>query len=131
MPLEVAVCSFTAAAVRLAAARIKGGTSVEDGSVDGGDLLLSDLVPNTVSQLSLISNGTREHAEVLDLMFQHFAARKASTLPVLEEIQLIWPNYAHDAYKEQSTRLLIEFEKTGVVLNLNEYPSCSNMTWQD
>lgn len=131
LPLEVAVCNATAAAVRLAAARVKGCTFVEDGSVDGGDLLISDLVPNSVSQLSLISNGTGEHAKILDLMFQHFAARRTSTLPALDEIQLIWPDYADDAYKEQSSTLLLEFEKTGVVARLNEYHTCSDMTWQD
>ncbi|KAK0511953.1 hypothetical protein JMJ35_005081 [Cladonia borealis] len=42
-----------------------------------------DLVPASVSRLSLTSSGTDEHAKALDVMFRDFAAEKDAWLPAL------------------------------------------------
>ena len=90
---------------------------------------ISDLVPASVSQLSLVSSGTDDHTKALDVIFRDFAARKESTLPALEEILLTCPASADATYKEQCTRLLAETEKAGVVLNLVPWLSFATITW--
>ncbi len=123
LPLEIAACNITAAAARPAATMpneslVDGDRLTGHHELDDEEPFIGDLVPAIVSQLSLLSPGTDDHAKVLDVMFRHFAAKKESTLPALKEIQLSCPNSADDEYKEQCARLLVETEKVGVYLDL-------------
>lgn len=43
---------------------------------------IGDLIPASVSQLSLISCGTDDHTTVLDMMFRHFVRYEA--------IHIVW-----------------------------------------
>ena len=134
LPLETPMCNITAAAASQAATTPNHSLVIGDGSaecheLDNDEPSIGDLVPASVSQLSLISCGTDDHAKALDVMFRHFAARKESTLPALEEIQLSCPASADDAYKEQCARLRGETEKAGVVLHLNPWPSSVAGAW--
>ncbi|KAL8876578.1 MAG: hypothetical protein Q9198_005252, partial [Flavoplaca austrocitrina] len=52
LPLELAVCNATAAAVRQAAAWVKGAAAVEDGAIDDGNLFINQLVPNSISHFA-------------------------------------------------------------------------------
>lgn len=91
---------------------------------------ITEVVPDSVSQLSFIASGTDDHAKTLNVMFQDFALRKKSTLPVLETIFLTCFNTAGNAYKEQCTRLLGETEKAGVALKLmSSWTYVDNITW--
>lgn len=136
-PLEIAVCNIIAATACRAATTPKKSLVVEDGltdehhELDDDEPLISDLVPASVSQLSLVSGGTDDHARALDVMFRHFTARKESILPALEEIQLSCPDNADDAYKEQCDTLLPETVKMGVVLHLKPFPSSFTITWNE
>lgn len=136
-PLEIAVCNIIAATPCRAATTPNQALVVKDDSTDehpdlkNDESFIDDLVPDSVCQLSLISNGTNDHAKALDVMFRHFATRKKSTLSALKEIQLSCPDNADDAYKEQCARLLAEAEKIGVVLHLKPYPSSFNITWNE
>lgn len=103
----------------------------EHHELDDNESLISGLVPASVSQLSLISGGTDDHAKALDVIFRHFTARKESTLPALEEIQLSCPDNAYDAYKKQCAKLLAETEKMGVVLHLKPFQSSFAITWNE
>lgn len=132
-PLDIAICNITSAAAYRAATMPNEPLVVEDGSTDhhelnDGDPFMGDLVPASVSLLSVISCGTDDHARALDVMFRHFAARKESTLPALEEIHLTCPASAVDTYKEQCARLLAETEKAGVVLHMEPWAP-AGMTW--
>ncbi len=104
-----------------------GSTNHQERDDDG--LLIGDLVPASVSQLSLISPGTDAHAQALEVLFRYFAARKDSQLPALEEIHLSCTAHAKDAYKEQCARLRAETERTGVLLHLEPYLSSIAMDW--
>lgn len=136
-PLELAVCNITAATACRAATTPDKSLVIGDGSTDEHHALddhepfISDLVPASVSRISLTSGGTDDHAKALVVMFRHFAARKRSTLPALEEIQLSCPSSADDAYKEECARLLAETEETGVVLRLEAFPSPVSITWNE
>ena len=123
------MCNVTAAACRVATPNesLVGGSS--DHELDYGELFIGDLVPASVSLLSLISCGTDHHDKALDIMFCHFAAKKNSQLPALKEIHLSCPADADNAYKDQCARLLAETEKAGVVLLLKPLPSSVVMTW--
>ncbi|KAL8727286.1 MAG: hypothetical protein Q9181_005770 [Wetmoreana brouardii] len=134
LPIEIAICNLNAAAASRTATTSYKSPVVGDDSpghhgLDDEEPFIGDLVPASVSQLSLISSGTDDHAQALDVMFRHFAAKKEWTLPALEEIQLSCPDNSDDAYKEQCARLLAETEKTRVVLHLKPWPSSATMTW--
>ena len=131
-PLELAVCNITAAvACQLAKAKkpMSGGsTDHEAPKAPYGDYahkssFTGDLVPASVSQLSLTSSGTDEHAKALDVMFRDFAAEKDAWLPALQEIHVTCPARADEAYSAQCARLRAEMEELGVVCHLNEYES--------
>jgi len=128
-PLEIALCNVTAAACRVATPKesLVGGSTAH--GLDFCEPLINDLVPASVSQLSLISCGTNHHEKVIDLMFRDFAAEKDSQLPALNGIHLSCPASASDAYKDRCARLLAETEMVGVVLHLKPCPSSVTMTW--
>ena len=96
---------------------------------DEDEPFISDLVPASVFQLSLISSGPNDHAKALDVMFRDFAARKKSTSPTLEEIILTSTISVDDAYKEKCDKLHAETEKAGVVLHLMPWLSFATITW--
>lgn len=129
-PLEIAVCNITATTPN--EFPVVGDDSTDEPhELKDDEPFISDLVPTSVSQLSLISGGTGDHAKALDVMFRCFAAWKKSTLPALEEIQLSCPDDADDAYKEQCARLLAETEKMGVILRLKPFPSSFTIAWNE
>lgn len=129
-PLEVAVCNIIATTPNKAVV-VKDDSINEHHELKDDEPFIDDLVPDSVCQLSLISNGTNEHAKALDVIFRHFATRKGSTMSALKEIQLSCPANADDAYKEQCAKLLAETEKIGVVLHLKRYPSSFNIIWNE
>lgn len=128
-PLEIVICNITAAACRAStlSESLFGGSS--DHELDCDALFIGDLIPASVSVLSLISNGTDHHDKALDVMFRDFAARKETTLPALKEIHLVCPNGADDAFKNHCTRLLAETQKVGVDLHLEPWPHSGALTW--
>ena len=100
LPLEAAMCNLTSAA----------SASCE--------LLLSDLVPASVSKLSLVSHGKNHHEKALDTLFCDLAARKDDQVPALEKIYLSCPRDADSLYKEQCEKLAAETKKAGILLCL-------------
>ncbi|KAF6241719.1 hypothetical protein HO173_000430 [Letharia columbiana] len=96
VPLEIVMCKITAAACRYSTPNdsLVGGSS--DYKLNCVALFVGDLVPASVSVLSLISHGADHHDKALDVMFRDFAARKEITLPALTDIHLICPNIADD-----------------------------------
>ena len=128
-PLEIVICNITAAACRVSKLSESLVGSPSDHELDCDALFIGDLVPASVSVLSLISHGTDHHDKALDVMFWDFAARKGTTLPALKEIHLVCPNSADDAYKDHCTRLLAETQKAGVDLHLEPWPHSGTLTW--
>ncbi len=129
LPLEIAMCNVTAAACQNAAPHeLLGGDSRNQGLNDC-EPFIGDLVPASVSQLSLISRGTDGHEKALEIIFRHFAAKKDSHLPALEEIYLSCPTSADNAYKDQCAMLFVETDRVGVALRLKLWPSAVTMTW--
>ena len=128
-PLEIALCNINAAASGAAVpieSLVEGST---DQRLDHHEPFIGDLVPASVSQLSLISSGTDHHANALDPTFREFAAKKDSQLPALKEIHLSCPTNADSAYKDQCAKLLAETEKVGVILRLKAWPSSATLLW--
>jgi len=135
LPIEVAVCSMTAAAasrdVTPSGSRIVGGGSLEHiNELDDAEAFsIGDLVPPSVAQLSLISTGTAQHAMVLEVMFRDIATWMDEVVPKLGEIHLSCPADADDKYKEQCARVVKECEREGAVCHLKAYPSSISFTW--
>ena len=129
LPLEIVMCNIAAAACRVSTPNesLLGGSS--DHELDRDALFIGDLVPASVSVLSLISRGIDHHDKALDVLFRDFASRKETTLPALRGIHLICPTGADDAYKDRCTRLLAETEKAGVVLHLEPWAHSGALTW--
>ncbi len=128
-PLEIVMCNITAAACQVSTPNKTLVEGSSDHELDCGALFIGDLVPASVSILSLISRGTDHHDKALDAMFRDFPARKETTLPALKEIHLICPSGADDAYKDHCTRLLAETQEAGVVLLLEPSPHSGSLTW--
>ena len=128
-PLEIVMCNITAATCWESTPNdsLVGGSS--NHKKNGVALFIGDLVPASVSVLSLISRGTDHHDKALDVMFLDFAARKEISLPALTDIHLICPDGADDAYKNHCTRLLVETKKAGVVLHLEPWAHSGALTW--
>ncbi|KAL6716116.1 hypothetical protein ACLMJK_005682 [Lecanora helva] len=105
IPLEVVMCNITAN-------ESTGGASPDVA------LSIGDLVPASVSILSLISSGKTPFDQALEILFQDFVVKKESVLPALKEIHLICPNNADIKYKEYCEELRLEAQKVGVVLHL-------------
>lgn len=100
LPLEAAMCNLTSAASA------------------SHELLLSDLIPASVSKLTLVSHGKSQHEKALDALFCDLAAKKDNQVPALEKIYLSCPRDADSLYKEQCEKLAAETEKAGVLLHL-------------
>ena len=136
LPLEIASCNIAVATACRSATTPTEPTVVADGSADRHDpnvdeAFIGDLVPASVSQLSLVSSGTDDHATALDVMFRDFAATRKSTLPALQLIILTCLATADDAYKRQVDRLRVESEKAGVVLDLRPWLSFTTIAWDE
>ncbi|KAJ5826324.1 hypothetical protein N7474_003462 [Penicillium riverlandense] len=83
---------------------------------------LEDLVPASVSHLSLIARGTNHCAKALDAIVRQFSIKRDSQAPALKIIYLTCPRSADDSYKEQCTKLAAEAEKARVTLELTPWP---------
>ena len=139
-PLELAACNITAAvACQLAKAKepMSGGSTdhqaprAPHGDCAHESSFTGDLVPASVSQLSLTSSGTDEHAKALDVMFRNFAAEKDAWLPALQEIHVSCPARAEETYRAQCARLRAKMEELGVVCHLKENESSPRFSWAD
>ena len=107
LPLEIVICGLTA-------------TELAEHESSNFQSLLSDLVPASVSQLSLFSRGKHTHRRALDLLFRDFASRKYLQTPALKAIRLTCPDDADDSYKSQCTKLAAELDKANVALELTK-----------
>ncbi|KAL8918546.1 MAG: hypothetical protein Q9172_005389 [Xanthocarpia lactea] len=131
-PLEIAAATgCRAAIIPNVPLVVRDSSTDEHYDLVHDEPFISDFVPASVSQLSVLSSGTNDQAKGLNVMFRHFAATKASTLPALEEIQLSCPDNATVTYKDPCTRLLAETVKTGVVLRLSRCPADSIIIWNE
>lgn len=110
LPLDIVVCG-------LKAAELAGHGSLDSGS------LLGDLIPTSVSELSLFSPGKTPHDKALGLLFHDFATQKQLQKLNLKEICLTCPSDADDLYKAQCMNLAAETQKVGVDLVLTETPT--------
>ena len=128
-PLEIVMCNITAAACRDSTPNDSLVEGSSDHNLNCVALFIGDLVPASVSVLSLLSNGTDHHDKALDVMFRDFAARKEITLPALKDIHLICPNGADDAYKDHCNRLLVVTQKAGVALYLEPWAKSGTLRW--
>ena len=138
-PLELAVCNINfAVACQLTNAKepMSGGSAearaprAPHGDYAHESSFIGDLVPASVSQLSLTSSGTGEHVKALDVMFRGFAAERDAWLPALQEIHVSCPPRAAEAYRSQCARLRAEMEELGVVCHLHKY-DLPRFTWAD
>ncbi len=137
LPIEVAGCNSTAAAVsRIATpiiSRMVGGGSIDHNNEldDAEAFSIADLVPSSVAQLSLISAGTAQDAMTLEVMFRDFSTRKDEMVPKLDEIHLSCSADSDDKYKEQCARIFMECERGGTVCHLELWPSSIRLTWDE
>ncbi|KAI2617479.1 F-box domain protein [Hypoxylon sp. NC1633] len=98
--------------------------------LETGALSIGDIVPASVSQLSLISYGDDGYEKVLEVLFSGFAAKKKDQLPALEEIYLSCPEDASDPYKEECAKLVRVTEQAGVALHLSSSYDRTDMKWE-
>ncbi|KAK7734682.1 hypothetical protein SLS53_007785 [Cytospora paraplurivora] len=85
--------------------------------------LTDNLVPASVSRLSLQGDCERQNEKALQIMFSDFVARKNAWVPALETIYLAADEWAaDDAYREECLRLNAKTKEAGVVLHSGDVP---------
>ena len=92
--------------------------SVAESSPEVGGISIGDCVPSSVSVLSLLSLGTADDGEMLDLLFRDFVVKKNLQLPALKLLYLSYPADADLAYKNHCSSLLVQTEEVDVSLRL-------------
>lgn len=99
LPLEIAVCNLNSATADCPA-------------------LLIDLIPASVSHLSLVSYGTDDEAKALEFLFRTFCR---SQLPSLQEFHLFNSGNATELYKQSWAKVHEKMEHAGIQLVHEEY----------
>ncbi|KAF7877279.1 hypothetical protein EAF04_000962 [Stromatinia cepivora] len=105
LPLEIVTCD-----IRFA--------SSMDQTTEYSQPFINDLIPASVSQLPLTSEGKDPHQKALNLLFQNFTASKNLQLLALREIHVSCSSVADDTYKEQCTKLSLELQEAEMVFRL-------------
>ncbi|KAF2094845.1 hypothetical protein NA57DRAFT_80014 [Rhizodiscina lignyota] len=85
------------------------------------DPFVRDLIPTSVAQLSLKSEGTDSHEKALNDLFRHFRPVRKPQLPALQEIDIACPSSADDVYKQQCHKIVAEASGEGVVVRLQPF----------
>jgi hypothetical protein len=117
-PLEIVMCNMNAAGFTGNIA-----TSLQrlfNGSLDP---FVHDLIPTSVSHLSLKSEGLIPHDIALDGLFRRFRAIRRTQLPGLQEIHIACKQESDKAYKQQCNKIVAECSKEGVMVHLQAYDS--------
>lgn len=127
--LEFAMCNIAAVACEVTTPDKSSMGDSADHKLDSGMLLIGDIVPASVTVLSLTSQGKDRHTEALDVLFRDFAARKERTLPSLKELHIACSFNADAAYKDRCTRLLAETQKAGVDSILGFQETSGGLIW--
>lgn len=119
-PLEVVVCNFNAAGVT---GNIT--TSLQCFFRGSLDPFVRDLIPPSVTQLSLKSDGMGAglHEKSLETLFRRFRTVRRSLLPNLQEVYISCKQAADNAYKQRCNKIVAEGGRDGVVVHLNLYES--------
>ena len=123
-PLELVMCNINAAGVASHVA-----TSFQRFLNGSMDPFVHDLIPISVAQLSLKSEGTNSHEKALDALFRHFRAVRKSQLSALQEVDIACPSSADDAYKQQCNKIVAEASGEGVVVRLKPFDSTHRFYW--
>lgn len=111
----------------------------EEGSLENGikkeaEPFICDIVPPSVSELSLV-RGLWGCRQVLNAMFDDLAAIKDSKLPALKKVYISgFPSYSGgrvNDFREDCDRAVAEAEKAGVVLHFCDRTERPNITWEE
>ncbi|KAJ5396813.1 hypothetical protein N7509_004926 [Penicillium cosmopolitanum] len=110
LPLDIVLCNFEAAH--------PADHPADHESMDSNSLI-GDIVPASVSVLSLLSPGKSPHDKALELLFRNFASQKQFYTPNLKKILLTCPYDADELYKAQCANLAAEAKRAGVDFGLS------------
>ena len=116
IPLEVVNCNYIA------------NESTLEGSLDVA-LSIGDIIPASVSTLSVISPGKYHCLKALKLLFLDFMVKKEVVLPALKEIHLVYPNDVSIVYKKYCKELRFEARKVGVIIHSQPWPQLGALIW--
>jgi hypothetical protein len=78
--------------------------------------ILADLIPASVAELSLLSNGTTHHEEALDVVFHYLRSEYDSRPSKLSETHISCPHDADEVYKERCDKIVKEGEEKGLAV---------------
>ena len=131
LPLELLTCNIATTATPWMPneSSVLSNISSKSQQSDDGVARIGDLLPASVSELSLRSDGRVDHAKALEEMFRDFATLKEAALPALKNMQLSCVNSADEAYKKQFDKLNPEMEKAGVHLDLVSSLAFPTLRW--
>ncbi|KAK8038684.1 hypothetical protein PG993_007095 [Apiospora rasikravindrae] len=127
LPLDVFQCDVSHAASRFG----KSIGDLDEEDSETVDLRLGNLIPASVTQLTLLSRGRVPHDKILGVLFRDFGATRAARLPDMEQIILeCQSSYSPDpAYRAKCESLVSEVGTSGVALHVETEPLWPALEW--
>jgi len=113
IPLELVMCNIADATRHTA---------------NSSDPLL-DLIPISVTQLALISNGTDHHEKALAALFRHLQSDDDSQLCALQEMHISCLDDADNVYKDECDRVVKEARDKGLDIIVHSFPNVAIFRW--
>lgn len=123
-PLKLVVCNINAAGITGNMA-----TSMQRLFNASLDPLVRDLIPTSVTHLSLKSDGKGPHDRALDALFRNFRAVRTAQLPNLQEVHIACKQEADKAYKQQCNKIVADGDQEGVSVHLDTSDHFEVIKW--
>ena len=92
-------------------------------------MMINDLIPTTVTILSILTDITDKYIPAVEALFGHFNTWKERARPALREIYLSSHYNINKNYRTQRASILAKTENSDVVLHQNPYEFKSKIDW--
>ena len=124
-PLMLATCNLNAAGVTGIMF-----TSIQRFFHVSVDPFVRDLIPTSVTHLSVKSDGMGPYDRGLDALFGNLGAVRRCQLPNLEEVFLNCKQGADEAYKQQCNKIVADGKEEGVAVHLRCLDYARRVNWE-
>jgi len=121
-PLKLATRNLNAAGAT--------GTTIQRFFHGPVDPFVRDLIPTSVTHLSVKSDGMGPYDRGLDALFGNLGAVRRCQLPNLEEVFLNCKQGADEAYKQQCNKIVADGKEEGVAVHLRCLDYARRVNWE-
>jgi hypothetical protein len=123
-PMELVECNINAAGVtgNIATSLLRFFNGSQDAFV-------RDLIPTSVTHLSMTSEGIGPYDKGLEALFRHFRAIRKSQLRNLQEVHIALKQEADKVYKQQCNNIVAEGRREGLAVRLSSFDVSWAQDW--